>query len=225
MEKNKQHFLDFLSGTSKVHALFEPFIDRTITETLIWRRGPHLWNTPAAYLDTLLSCTDRTRSDMLFADLREFSGNDKEILIAEISALKRRDAVTGVGMICDCAEDVALAETAADCLCIYGTACSHTLPTIRMDGTPEEAILRGDSGWFATDHAIHYLSNYGNQIRILGGLGADVICSSKPVIIYETVAQIAADFPTQWACGSGGLVPSDFYLEFISLLGAYGRIR
>lgn len=225
MEKNKQYFLDFLSGTATVRAFFEPFMDRAMAETLIWRRGSHLWDTPAAYLDTLASCTDRTRSDMLFADLRVFSGSDKECLVAEISAFRQKDSRTGIGVICDCREDVALSENVADCLCLYGDTLSEKVPVIRMDGTPEEAIARGESGWFAPDHALTYLAACGDRIRILGGLGAAELCTLKPVAIYDTVAAIAARYPTQWACGSGGCIDHAHYLEFISMLGAYGRIR
>ncbi|MBR5453865.1 MAG: hypothetical protein IKV54_07280 [Clostridia bacterium] len=225
MDRNKKHFIDFLCGKATKNVIFEPYITRELTEALIWRRGGRLWSTPEQCISTLASCTERTRADMFFLDLNDFTEEEKAVIPRDIIEFKKRDAELGVGVICHDAEEVALVEGVADCLCIYGGAGSDKLPVIRMDGTPEDAIARGDLAWFATSDAEAHLAAHGEKIKILGGLGVDFIVESSPVRIYSYVEELAEIYPHMWACGSGGEIPGDKYLEFISLLGAFGRIR
>lgn len=225
MNRDKQYFLDFLAGHGKVNVLFEPFLSHTHAETLIWRRGEHLWNTPENALDTLTYLTERTQADVVFSDIRSLSEDAKAEMFTAISAIAK-DNPLGYGVICN-SEDISQCEAAEGicCLCVYGGGVSEKLPVIRMDGSAEDAIARGDCGWFCPDHAEDFLGTYGDRIRILGGLGLDTIVGGSPVVIYDRVEKIARDYPGKWACGSGGIVPDENYLELISLLGAFARIR
>lgn len=224
-EKNHQFFTDFLLGRGSVNVIFEPFIPRVNVENLIWRRGQHLWDTPAAYIDTLISLTDRTRADVVFADMRGHDTEWKRELIRCIEAYDIKDGV-GFSLICGCEEDITLAERCERicCAAVYGELTS-SLPTIRMDGNIEDAIERGDCGYFAESDAEKLLKKYGDDIRILGGLGRDYILSSSPVTIYSYVDEVAKKYPGKWACGSGTAIGGENYLELISLLGAFARIR
>ena len=224
--QNKQYFLDFLSGNRTVNVIFEPFIRRTHTETLIWRRSPLLWDTPEHYVDTLVALAPRTRADVVFCDMRIFAGEEKEQLIDAIEHCPGESEI-GFGVICDHAEDLEIAET-SHAICsaaVYGNAISKRLPTIRMDGTLAEAITRGDAGWYASNNAKEALKTADGRIRILGGLGRELVLRGSPVKIYEEVERLAAEYPGQWACGSGFEIPDDNYLQLISILGAFGRIR
>jgi len=225
MEKSKKYFIDFLCGAPTKNVIFEPYITRELTEALIWRRGGNLWSTPEQCISTLASCTDRTRADIFFLDMKDFTEEEKSVIPRDILAFKKIESNLGVGVICHSEEDISLVEDSADCLCVYGGAKSGKLPVIRMDGTPEEAIARGDLAWFATSGAEAHLAAYGGKLKILGGLGVDFIVNSSPVKIYSYVEELAEKYPNMWACGSGGEIPGDRYLEFISLLGAFGRIR
>ncbi len=225
MDLNKVYFVDFLLGKGTKNVIFEPFITRAHTETLIWRRGEHLWKSPATTLDTLISLTERTGSDIAFVDVR---GRDIEYTEELIDAMKTQNTSVGLGLICDSRETITLAENSSvvDCLCLYGDTTSRHLPVIRMDGKLSDAIQRGDAGYFAKTDAerlIHESSN--DSIRILGGLGVDRIVDGAPVYIYETVRKTATIMDAKWACGSGGVIPDTNYLELISLLGAFGNIR
>lgn len=223
--QNKQYFIDFLSGCGTKNVLFEPFVTRLHTETLIWRRGSHLWNTPEAYTDTLLALSGRTRSDVVFCDMRYFADKEKERLLRSIE--KYASESIGFAVICDNAKDLRLADscTAICAAAVYGQAKSSRLPTIRMDGDVFDAIDNGDSGWYAKDNAEFYLQSVNGKIKILGGLGQNVILDTSPVNIYATVEHLASRYPGQWACGSGFEISEEHYLELISLLGAFGRIR
>ena len=224
--QNKQYFLDFLSGQGRVNVIFEPFIRRSHTEALIWRRGPHLWNTPAAYAATLVALAPRTRTDMVFCDMRMFVGSEKEELIRAIESWRNTEGI-GFGVICDNEQDLSIAE-ASPAVCtaaVYGNAVSNRVPVIRMDGILAEAIARGDAGWYAGDNAEKALEEARGRIRILGGLGREFVLQGSPVKIYEKVERLAEKYPGQWACGSGFEIPDDHYLELISVLGAFGRIR
>ena len=224
--QDKQYFLDFLAGHGTANVLFEPFVGRMHTETLIWRRGEHLWDTPGHYVDTLLALSERTRADVIFCDMRYYASAEKEELIHTMEA-RQETAEVGFAVICDNAEDLALAEN-SPVVCsaaVYGHACSERLPVIRMDGRLEDAIARGDRAWYAADCAEQHLNAAGETIRILGGLGRDFILGGSPVNIYAEVERLAAAYPGQWACGSGFEIPEENYLELISLLGAFGRIR
>jgi hypothetical protein len=225
MERSKQYFLDFLAGKGTVAVIFEPFLSFNHAETLIWRRGRHLWDTPAMLIDTLAYLTERTLADMIFPDLRGLDDTAKNALLSEIETFAGTTSL-GVGVICD-SSDVPLCENARgiDCLCVYGDAVSEKLPVIRMNGSIEDAITRGDSAWFCTEHCEEYLDTYGDRIRILGGLGLDTLIGGSPVGIYDRVETIDAKYHSKWACGSGGTVPDENYLELISVLGAFARIR
>lgn len=223
--QNKQYFLDYLTGHGTKNVLFEPFINRIHTETLIWRRGTHLWNTPESYIDTLIALSRRTRSDVVFCDMRLFSDVEKEHLLNTIEKFTTESI--GFAVICDTADDLTLAENcSAVCVAaIYGNAVSNHIPTIRMDGNVFDAIDRGDCGWYAKNNAEEYLRMVNGKIRILGGLGQNVILNTSPVNIYSETERLAAVYPGQWACGSGFEISNEHYLELISLLGAFGRIR
>ena len=108
---------------------------------------------------------------------------------------------------------------------LYGDLTSEKLPVIRLDGSIEDAIARGDAGYFAERGYEDLLNEYGGKIRILGGLGVEEIISAQPVEIYNKVEEIFRRYPGQWACGSGGVLGEGNYLELISLLGAFGRVR
>ena len=225
MERSKNYFLDFLEGHGTVPVIFEPFLSFNHAETLIWRRGKHLWDTPHMLIDTLAYLTERTQADMIFPDLRGLDADGKKALLDEISAFAGTAAL-GVGVVCD-SPDVPLCEASSgiDCLCVYGDAVSGMLPVIRMDGSAEEAVSRGDIAWFCPDHAEDYLDTYGEKLLILGGLGLDTLIGGSPVGIYDRVEKIDRKWHGRWSCGSGGTVPDENYLELISMLGAFARIR
>ncbi len=224
MDRNKKYFLDFLTSGGKKAVLFEPFISKYHAETLIWRRGRKLWDTQETYVDTLLSLTERTGDDMVFADLRGLA-EDEKIVLGDVVKRKSQETEVGFGLICESRFDIDLAEDSrADMVLVYGEEKS-SLPTVRMDGSVEEAVSRGDSGYFLREQAEEYLEKYGGKIKLLGGLGVEWVERSGPVSIYGRVSDIAKRYSGMWACGSGGCLADSHYLELISLLGAFGRIR
>ncbi len=225
MNLNKKYFIDCLTGKSVKPVMFEPFLSRTHAETLIWRRGRDLWLTPENYLNTLTDVSERTYSDIIFVDLRLFDENGKRILFELIN---RKDATPrGYGIITDTECDITAAEesSAVDVIAAYGNIKSCRIPTIRMDGSIDDAAELGYEGWFAPDSVEEYLAEYGDRIRILGGLGVNRIESSSPAAIYERIDKIHREYGNIWACGSGGTISDKGYLELIAMLGAFGRIR
>ncbi|MBE6616381.1 MAG: hypothetical protein E7627_00340 [Ruminococcaceae bacterium] len=225
MDVNKRFFLDFLLGTGDVHVLFEPYFSHGNAETIIWRRGDHLWDSPKEYIKTMLSVAERTQSDVMVCDVGLFRGDKKLMLIEYLRKYMLKGRPIGTCVICHSQEDVDMASDIADCLGVYGNAKSKIAPVIRMDGTIEEAIARGDSGWFARDNVEHYLKNYGDKIRILGGLGAEFIQSASPAKIQKSIERLAAKYKGKWAVGSGGIVSKDKYLELASMLWAFLKLR
>ncbi len=227
MERNKKFFLDFLAGNGKYNVIFEPFISRMLAEGLMWRRGDNLWNTVENLVDTRLFLAERVGEDIIFLDIRNQNYPYKRDILNAISKKADEADPIGFGIICDSQDDVTLSErcSGVSAVAVYGKASSDKLPVIRMDGNIEDAISLGDSGIFVQDSVEEYLDKYGNQIRFLGGLGTEWIMSMPPVTIYDRVEEIAKKYPSKWACGSGGMISDDNYLELISLLGAFGRIR
>ena len=223
MNRDKQVFLDFLRGQGTFPVLFEPYLSRRHTETLVWRRGPQLWDTPAHILDTLLSQTERTRADVLFVDLRPMTPEEKRESAREILAAKEKAPEIGFGVLCADEEDLRAGEASADVLCLYGDLASDRLPVIRMDGTLSDAIRRRDCAWFAQEDAEEALREADGRIRICGGLGIDRL--NSPAEVYARVERLTAEFGPSWAVGSGGEIPESDYLGLIAMLGAYARVR
>ena len=82
MDRNKKYFIDFLIGTPTKNVIFEPYITRELTEALIWRRGGNLWSTPEQCISTLASNTERTRADIFFIDMNDFTEEEKAQFVA-----------------------------------------------------------------------------------------------------------------------------------------------
>lgn len=237
MDLNKSYFTSFLTGNGTKTVLFEPFISRYHTETLIWRRGNELWDTPEHYIDTLIALSERTLSDVIFADIRAYRKEDKLSLFHAICDRVEKISPRGFGIITDCKEDVALAEKcgAVDVLMLYGDVVSDVIPSIRaacrMDEDINSAISCGYCGCFVSSGIDELLPKYGKSIRLLGGLAELVGLvgnsdePSSPVKIYSTVASLSEKYRKEWACGSGGMIHDNDYLTLISLLGAFGRTR
>ncbi len=231
MDLNKSYFTSFLKGNGTKTVLFEPFISRYHTETLIWRRGNELWDTPEHYIDTLISLSERTLSDIIFADIRAYGKEDKLSLIHAVCEKSEKIFPRGFGIIADCKEDVKLAEEcgAVDVLALYGGVVSDVIPSIRADCHTDvdiaSAISCGYCGCYASSGIDELLPKYGKSIRLLGGLGCNSDKPTSPVKLYETVASLSEKYRKEWACGSGGMIPDSEYLTLISLLGAFGRTR
>ena len=128
-------------------------------------------------------------SDVIFADMRLFDFGGKKRLLEYIS--HKDFSPRGFGIITDSSNDIAFAEeSGADVIAAYGDIKSKALPTIRMDGDIENAILLGYDGWYAPDSAKEYLTKYGDKIRVLGGLGVKWVEGSSPMEIYTEVGEI-----------------------------------
>jgi len=219
---NGRYFTEFLMGRGTLPVIFEPFLSKTHTETLIWRRGDHLWASAESVISTLISLTDRTRADVVVLNPAVMPFTDA---LPELIRQKRRTTDVGFCLLCRTDEELDLAEECADCVGLYGNLMTDKLPVIRMDGTAEAAIERGDAGYFAERDCEDLLREYGGKIRILAGLGVEEIITAQPVRTYDKVEEIFRQYPGQWACGSGGVFGDGNYLELISLLGAFGRVR
>ncbi len=220
---DKRAFLRFLAGESGAPVLFEPFLSRRHAETLIWRRGAQLWDTAEHEIRTLISLTDRTGADAVFADLRGKGEDRARDTIDILSAARKAFPALCFGVITDDPSFARSAEDCADVLCAYGEVSSRRLPVIRMDGSPEEAIDRGDAAWFAPSCAEEWLLRFGDRIPILGGLGVDALDS--PSAVYARVENLAVRWRGRWSVGSGGVIGEDNYLGLIAMLGAFGRVR
>ncbi len=204
--------------------LFEPYIHTKIAEQLIWRRGEHLWSTPEMYISTLLVLNECTNSDVVIADTRGFADSMEELYRAMVQ--NASDTLRFVAL-CHTAE---AAEQADRCgaVCavgVFGDVTSRK-PMLRMDGTVEEAIRSGCAGWYAPRHAESNWNEFGAEIAILGGLGADYIASTGPASIHRRCEELyRVTDNRKYATGSGGCVAEDHYLELISLLGIYKRYK
>ena len=222
---------EFLTGKKGGAVLFEPYISKTNTETLIWRRGRELWDRAEHYFFTQLSLAERCLSDCVIIDLNFFGDSEnKEKLISLTASAdyvgKEFCVICGnrdESELCECMNEKGNARV--DVLGLYENAASLHTPSVRMDGTVEEAVKRGESGYFVRSGIRSCIENYGNDIRLLGGLGAEFISSSKPASIYAEIDEIFGVSGGNWAIGSGGEIPADNYLQLISLLGAYLRLK
>ena len=114
IHRDKDVFLGFLAGRGAFPVLFEPFLSKRHTETLIWRRGGRLWSTPDAEVATLISASERTGSDFVWIDLRDRDPGEKTALAREAEKGREAFPFLGFGFIGNSEEDARLAELSGD---------------------------------------------------------------------------------------------------------------
>jgi len=224
-------FLDMLAGISGDPVLFEPLLPTELAEQLIWRRGPHLWNRIASYLETMISLQERTHSDIAIADMRLF--REKERQLADVITMQASNDIRFLA-ICDSPESY---TAAASSLGICAVAVYHwqtwldivpaySPPVIAMDGPCDAAVQAGLAGWFCPENAEFYWEKYHKKIAILGGLGTDWLREAQPTAIHARCERLfSLTAGSHFAIGSGGNLQKDAYLSLISLLGIYNRYR
>lgn len=204
--------------------LFEPFIEASVAEQLIYRRGEHLWNTPEGYIDTLCSAGEMTDSDVITVNARLWRGREDELFHTLVE--RATDTLRFV-CICNSKEVAHMADRCGGvcAVAVYGDITAHK-PTIRMDGTAEDALRMGCAGWFAPHDAENYWDEYSDRIAILGGLGEDYLTATGPVSIHRRCEKIYKITDNRrYALGSGGCIPDKQYLKFISMVGIYKQYR
>jgi len=204
--------------------LFEPFIHNRIAEQLLWRRGDHLWSTPEMYIETICALAELTGTDAIPADARLFPEEEEALFHAMV---EYADASTRFVCICDNAETAKQADRCGGVCAvgIYGDIMANK-PTIRMDGSPNDAVRLGCAGWYAPTDAEKYWDNYSDKIAILGGLGADYLSNTGPVSIHKRCERLYSTTENRrYATGSGGCLADGHYLELISMLGIYKKYR
>lgn len=222
---SKENFLASLRRESGARpTLFEPFIHRALAEQLIWRRGPQLWDTPAHYVDTMVSLRERTQADVIILDARDYCMRS---LFAMLHAAETMTPSTsGCVVLCRTQEQVTECVHSPAVCAIGGYEDTHPYitPFIRMDKTAEYALSEGADGWFAPSDAEAYFEKYSTLLSICGGLGADTVAAMEPLAIHRRAQTL---FDTTQSCsyliGSGGEITDTAYLSLISLLGIYIR--
>ena len=227
MSKPDYHrFLPILENKTdhSVPTLFEPFISDILTEQLIWRRGPQLWDTPEHYADTMISLRERTSADVVTLDARRFCSSElTRMLAAAEQALPDGAALV---ILCGSPQSQRTAETSPAVCAVGGYADTHPrrLPFIRMDGTPQSAAEEGASAWYAKNDAEAYYDTWHDRLAVIGGLGADWCAHAEPLAIHRAAEKLFAHTHNRgWMLGSGGEISADAYLSLISLLGIYAR--
>ncbi|MBE6658276.1 MAG: hypothetical protein E7604_07515 [Ruminococcaceae bacterium] len=204
--------------------LFEPFIHKELAEQLIWRRGPQLWDTPAHYVDTMVSLRERTQADVVILDARSYCMRSLfEMLYAAETLTPSTSACV---VLCRTQDQVAECMHSPVVCAIGGYEDTHPyiMPFIRMDKTAEDALSEGADGWFAPSDAETHFAQYGAALSICGGLGADTVTAMEPLAIHRRAQALFDVTHSQgYLIGSGGVIAESAYLSLISLLGIYIR--
>ena len=222
---SKDNFLASLRRENGARpTLFEPFIHPRLAEQLIWRRGPQLWDTPAHYVDMMVSLRERTQADIIIMDAREYCMHSlfemlhaAETMIPETSGcvvLCRTQA-----QVSECAHSPAVCAIGG-----YEDTRPYCLPFIRMDKTVTHAVMEGAHGWFAPSDAEACYAQYGTSLSVCGGLGADTVSAMEPLSIHRRVQSLIDTTQNHgYLIGSGGEIAESAYLSLISMLGIYIR--
>ena len=222
---SKDNFLAALRRSADARpTLFEPFIHPTLAEQLIWRRGPQLWDTPAHYVDTMVSLRERTQADVVILDARSYCMRSVfEMLYAAETLTPPTSACV---VLCRTQQQINECVHSPVVCAIGGYEDTHPYvrPFIRMDKTAEDALAEGADGWFAPSDAEGLFAQYGTALSVCGGLGADTVSGMEPLAIHRRVQAL---FDTTQSCGylvgSGGVIADSAYLSLISMLGIYIR--
>ena len=222
---SKENFLSSLRRESGARpTLFEPFIHRALAEQLIWRRGPQLWDTPAHYVDTMVSLRERTQADVIILDARDYCMHSLFEMLYAAEALTPE--TSGCVVLCRTQEQVIEAVHSPAVCAIGGYEDTHPycVPFIRMDQTVTHAIMEGAHGWFAPSDAESYYAQYENSLSICGGLGANTVSAMEPLEIHRRVQALMDETQNRgYLIGSGGEIAEPSYLSLISMLGIYIR--
>lgn len=222
---SKENFLAALRRENGARpTLFEPFIHKSLAEQLIWRRGPQLWDTPAHYVDTMVSLRERTQADVVILDARPYCMRSLfEMLYAAETLTPKTSACV---VLCRTQEQVAECVHSPVVCAIGGYEDTHpyVTPFIRMDKTAEYALSEGADGWFAPSDAEACYEIFGTSLSVCGGLGADAVAAMEPLAIHRRAQALFDTTKSQgYLIGSGGEIPDSAYLSLISMLGIYIR--
>ena len=224
---NAQNFLAVLENKAPARpTLFEPFVHPALAEQLIWRRGPQLWDTPAHYVDTMVSLRERTQADVVILDARNYCMRS---LFEMLAAAERLTPETSACVVlCRTHEQVIECIHSPVVCAVGGYEDTHPYvrPFIRMDRDAEYAIAEGAAGWFAPADAEEVYHTYHDRIAVCGGLGADHTAISEPLAIHRRVQALLDHSGSRgYLIGSGGEIGETAYLSLISMLGIYIRSR
>ena len=222
---SKENFLAVLRRQPDARpTLFEPFIHPRLAEQLIWRRGPQLWDTPAHYVDTMVSLRERTQADVIILDARQYCMRSLFEMLAAAETLT--PPTSGCVVLCRTQAQVSECIHSPVVCAVGGYEDTHPYvkPFIRMDKTAEYALSEDADGWFAPSDAESNFEQYHASLSICGGLGAETVSAMEPLAIHRRVQSL---IDTTQNCGyligSGGEIAESAYLSLISLLGIYIR--
>lgn len=222
---SKENFLACLHHQPDARpTLFEPFIHPRLAEQLIWRRGPQLWDTPAHYVDTMVSLRERTQADVIILDARAYCMRSLFEMLAAAETLTPQ--TSGCVILCRSQAQITECIHSPVVCAIGGYEDTHPYitPFIRMDKTAEAALSEGADGWFAPSDAESYAEQYGTSLAICGGLGASAVAAMEPLAIHRRVQALIDTVQNRgYLIGSGGEIAESAYLSLISLLGIYIR--
>ena len=224
---NYMDFLDTLEGNGRVVSLFEPFVPRGIAMKLIWRSGEQLWDTTEHRVMTLCDLYAYLRADTVTYDLRGGGTAELERLCEYAGYLP--DGMKFV-IISDDEETLEkAAERGQICAAASFTAKTDKLPLIRLsrDGGVDsvaKAAHDGCKGIYLPEVTDDILTEANkHHISLLGGTGTALLNTDRPTDIHERIAELINSGVL--LTGSGGFGDEISYLGYISMLGAYNRVR
>jgi len=228
MKQDYREFLRCLRREAGRPTLFEPFFDKTIAQTLIWRSGSNLWDTPSHRTATLISLYEYVHADTVIV---QADGNEITEVLAMARLLPEGMRFTVIG------KDEAALEAADRHEAVSAVASAKLLsgrdfekPFIFLakdEAQTENAIINGAAGIYVPKNAENIWNYYGSHIAVLGGFGVNFINEDRPIPIHRRVRALhELTGGAGYALGSGN--DGDYeirYLGFISMLGMYNELH
>lgn len=232
-----REFLRALARRPGRPTLFEPYPARSIAQTLIWRSGSNLWDTPAHRTATLISLYEYMHADTVIV---EADGSDIEEILACECLLPDGMRFTVIGLdaaalaaadrsdaVCAVASPVLLSgrDFAKPLIFMAYNAIANNAKASNASCV-KAAIACHNAGIHVPAHAERLWREHGADIAILGGFGMDRINEARPLAIHRAVRELyALTGGAGYALGSGHIGDGAVdYLGFISLLGMYNTL-
>lgn len=218
--------------------IFEPFLTHDFVQQIVWRCGSHVWDTPTATAQTLISCNKHIGLDTTFIDATHYSCDDMDSVLS--CAKETLPDTMKLVVFCDDRDIITTAQNsdyvcsvAVKNPCYIDMLSKHSIyitpPDADVNYNILTAIQKGFNGVYISSNTLPIIpiediyDEYNNKIAILGGVGVEFFNNNKPLPVYNRCRTLFSHTNNKgFALGTGACHNSDYNISYLGLISMFG---